>query len=155
MTRGEAVPKDPIADRPLEELTPAQWEAVCDGCARCCLHKLQDEASGRIVTTMVACRLLDRDRCRCRRYEQRHRLVPECVRLTPENVPVLDWLPTSCAYRRLAEGRQLAWWHPMVSGDPESVHRAGVSVRYFALPETDVHPEDWPLLLIDGEENPS
>ena len=138
----------------LEDLTPAQWEALCDGCARCCLHKLQDDESGRIMTTMVACRLLDRERCQCRHYDRRHQLVPECVRLAAETIHSIEWLPDSCAYRRAADGRGLAWWHPLISGDPESVHTSGMSVRNFALPETDVHPDDWPNFVIDWQDLP-
>jgi uncharacterized cysteine cluster protein YcgN (CxxCxxCC family) len=139
----------------LENLTPAQWEALCDGCGRCCLHKLQDAASGRVVTTLVACRLLDRDRCRCRHYAERLGRVPECVRLTPATVRRLTWLPASCAYRRTAEGRGLADWHPLVSGTPDSVHAAGISVRGIALSASDVHPDDWPSLAIDWNEAPA
>ena len=139
----------------LKRLTTRQWESLCDGCARCCLHKLQDVETGKIVTTRVACRLLDRTRCRCRDYPRRHRHVPECVRLSAGNVLTIAWLPASCAYRRLAEGRPLARWHPMLSGDPASVHRAGVSVRGFALPEKDVHPDDWLALMIDWKKMPA
>ncbi len=119
----------------LEEMTRAEWEALCDGCARCCLLKLEDEDTGEIAYTDIACRLLDTGTCRCTRYRQRLRLVPECVDLTPRQVRRLGWLPSTCAYRLVAEGRDLAWWHPLVSGDPETVHRAGISVRGRVVPE--------------------
>ncbi len=122
----------------LGELTPEEWESLCDGCGRCCLKKLQDETTGRVAYTDVACRLLDRDRCRCRRYAERHALVRDCVALRPADAHTFDWLPTTCAYRKLAAGQPLDWWHPLVSGDHETVHRAGISVRGRALAERDV-----------------
>ena len=133
----------------LEEMTREEWEALCDGCARCCLLKLEDADTGEIAYTDIACRLLDLGTCRCTRYRQRLRMVPECVDLTPEQVRKLDWLPSTCAYRLVAEGRDLAWWHPLVSGDPETVHKAGISVRGRVVPERrGDDPEDrivtWP-----------
>lgn len=122
----------------LAELTPDEWESLCDGCGRCCLKKLQDEATRRIAYTDVACKLLDRDRCRCRRYAERHTLVHDCVALDPADARTFDWLPTTCAYRKLAAGQPLDWWHPLVSGDPETVHSAGISVRGRTLAERDV-----------------
>lgn len=125
----------------LHEMSREQWESLCDGCARCCLVKLEDEDTKEVVYTSVACELLDRERCRCTRYAERQQLVPDCVVLGPEEVASLRWMPTTCAYRLLAEGRDLPDWHPLVSGDPESVHRAGISVRGRALPESAVHPD--------------
>ena len=119
----------------LEEMTRDEWEALCDGCARCCLIKLEDSDTGEIDYTDIACRLLDLGTCRCTRYRQRTRLVPDCVDLTPKQVRKLRWLPSTCAYRLVAEGRDLAWWHPLVSGDPDTVHRAGISVRGRVVPE--------------------
>ncbi len=129
----------PFWEKPLDELTAEQWELLCDGCARCCLLKLEDEESGEVFYTSVACRHLDLATCRCSCYAERTRLAPECVKVTPKNLAELcAWMPRSCAYRRLAEGRGLAPWHPLRSGDPESVVRAGISIRGFALPESEL-----------------
>ncbi|MDV3237478.1 MAG: YcgN family cysteine cluster protein [Gammaproteobacteria bacterium] len=128
--------------KPLAEMSRAEWESLCDGCGRCCLHKLEDIDSGRLFYTSVVCRLFDDERCRCTRYAERNRLVPDCLVLTPDNLDGIDFLPETCAYRLLNEGRDLPDWHPLVSGDPESVHRAGVSVRGKVISEAYVHPDD-------------
>ena len=125
----------------LAELSRAEWEALCDGCGRCCLHKLEDTDTREVTYTRVACRLLDLDTCRCTDYANRRRHVPDCVRITAAMLKDCDWLPWTCAYRRLAEGRDLAWWHPLVSGDPATVVRAGISVRGRVLSERHVAPE--------------
>lgn len=124
-------------DAPLEALDRAQWEALCDGCGKCCVHKLEDEETGQLFPTNVACKLLDRHTGRCSNYRHRRAFVPECVRLTPRLAATLDWLPETCAYKLRAEGKSLPEWHPLVSGDPESVHRAGMSVRGWTVSEVD------------------
>ncbi len=119
----------------LEQMSTEEWEALCDGCAKCCVHKLQDEDTDRVYFTTVACGLLDTDTCRCSGYEIRQKLVPECMVLTPAGAHNIEWLPHSCAYRRIAEGRGLAPWHPLISGTNTSVHDAGVSVRGLVISE--------------------
>lgn len=124
-------------DTPLEKLDRAQWEALCDGCGKCCIHKLEDEETGELIPTNVACRLLDRRAGRCSDYRHRHAYVSECVRLNARNVHEIDWLPSTCAYRLRAAGEQLPEWHYLVCGDPEAVHRAGQSVRGWTISEDD------------------
>ena len=139
----------------LEEMSNAEWESLCDGCARCCLEKLEDEDTGKIYFTHVSCKLLDSGLCACKDYPNRSDKVPDCVRLTPENVRTLNWLPPSCGYRLVAEGRDLYWWHPLISGDPNTVHEAGVSVRgrvqgtedEIADADLEDHIVQWPALL--------
>lgn len=114
---------------PLEAMTPTQWEKLCDGCGKCCMAKLEDEDTGEIYWTSVGCRLFDAGRCRCRDYADRLSKVPDCVGLTPQNVRTIPWLPRTCAYRLVAEGADLYWWHHLVSGSRDTVHEAGVSVR--------------------------
>lgn len=126
----------------LSQLTAAEWEALCDGCGRCCLHKLEYEDTGEIAYTAVACKLLDLSSARCSDYPGRHRHVPDCVRLTPDNLADINWLPGSCAYRRLYEGRGLARWHPLLSGNPATVQAAGISVIGRVLPETVVDEDE-------------
>ncbi len=133
----------------LEDMSDAEWESLCDGCGRCCLHKLRNEDTNALYFTEVACRLLDAKTARCGNYPERRRFVPDCMRLTPELVREIDWLPPSCAYRMVAEGRDLAWWHPLVSGRAETVHEAGISVIGRTVPERDAnaledHVVAWP-----------
>jgi len=120
---------------PLSQMTRQQWESLCDGCGRCCLEKLRDADTDEIQFTNVACKQLDLRNCRCKDYRHRQDIVPDCVQLTPRNIKRLDWLPESCAYRLLGEGKDLKWWHPLVSGDPKTVHQAGISVRGRAVAE--------------------
>lgn len=126
----------------LAEMTDAEWESLCDGCGKCCLQKLEDEDTGHVHLTVVACRLLDIESCRCSNYAERKRLVPACVRLRPQNIATL-MLPRTCAYRLLFEGRELPSWHPLVSGRADSVHEAGESVRDWAVSEREVPEEDF------------
>ena len=133
----------------LSELSAEEWESLCDGCGRCCLKKVEDEVSGKVAYTDVACKLLDRERCRCSRYARRHEFVPDCVPLRGGDARAFDWLPTTCAYRKLAAGQPLEWWHPLVSGDPDTVHRAGISVRGRTISETKVAPGEWEDHLAD------
>jgi uncharacterized cysteine cluster protein YcgN (CxxCxxCC family) len=139
----------------LADMTQAEWESLCDGCGRCCLVKLEDEDTDKTYFTDVGCRLLDGETCRCRDYAHRSEKVDDCVRLTPKVVGELRWLPPTCAYRLLDEGKDLYWWHPLVSGDPDTVHQAGVSVRGRVKDSEDDVPDetleerivDWPLRL--------
>ncbi len=134
--------------RALTDLTPKQWESLCDGCGRCCLNKLVNDED-ELFFTDAACRLLNLETCRCGNYAERKKHVPDCQVLTADNIAEFRWLPSTCAYRLLAEGKDLADWHPLVSGDPENVHRAGISVRGRAFSEDDVldlenRIVDWP-----------
>ena len=113
----------------LEQMTPVEWESLCDGCGRCCLNKLEEEDTGKLFFTDVACKLLDHGTCQCKSYKTRFKKVPDCVSLTPKEVRSINWLPPTCAYDLLAKGKDLYWWHPLVSGDPDTVHTSGVSVR--------------------------
>jgi uncharacterized cysteine cluster protein YcgN (CxxCxxCC family) len=126
----------------LEQLRRRQWELLCDGCGRCCLQKLTDGKTGKTSYTSVSCYLLDIEHCRCRDYRHRTQRVKDCVVLTPDRVRSYRWLPVTCAYRLVAEGKPLMWWHPLISGDPATVHDAGISVRGRAISEEWVHPED-------------
>ncbi len=138
---------------PLEAMDAEQWESLCDGCGRCCLVKLQDEDTGHLYATDIGCRLFDAGSCRCRDYPNRSVAVPDCITLTPQEVRTLPWLPPTCAYRLVAEGKDLPWWHPLVSGDPETVVAAGISVRDRVFANEDEVPEEevaerivaWPL----------
>ena len=124
----------------LLEMSAQEWESLCDGCARCCLHKIENEATEEIHYTSVVCKYLGQDKCVCTRYEDRTELVSDCIKLTPKGTANFGWLPNTCAYRLVAEGKDLKWWHPLVSGSSESVHEAGISVKGKCISELYVHP---------------
>jgi len=133
----------------LHQLTQEEWELLCDGCGRCCLHKLEDEDTGEICYTNVACRLLNIEECRCSDYENRSEIVPECIQLTVDLISQYRWLPDTCAYRRLAEGRALPSFHFLVSGNPEAVHESGASVQYKAISENNIDSSDLEPYVMD------
>jgi len=128
---------DPYWEKPLDQLNREEWESLCDGCGKCCLHKLEDDTTGKVFGTNVACKLLDRDSCRCSNYKGRKAFVPDCVRLTARLVPELPWLPSTCAYRLRSEGKPLPDWHHLISGSRETVHEAGISVRGWTVSEAE------------------
>jgi len=134
----------------LKNMTPQEWEALCDGCGKCCLNKIEFEDTNEIAFTRVACKLLDGTSCFCSKYETRRNYVPDCVQLTPKKLPeIAYWLPKTCAYRRLHEGKSLPDWHYLVTGDRESIHRAQASVRGWTVPEYQVSEDDWEDYLIE------
>jgi uncharacterized protein len=136
----------------LDEMTHDEWESLCDGCARCCLYKFEDEDTGEYFYTNVVCRFLNMETCHCTVYDQRTVLMPTCLALNPSLAGELKWMPESCAYRCLAEGRPLANWHPLVSGNPNSIHEAGISVKDKTLAEADVNMDNLEDYIIDDNE---
>lgn len=135
---------------PLKSLDREEWEALCDGCGKCCLNKIEFEDTNEIAFTRVACRLLDGESCQCSNYENRHQYVPDCVVLTPKKLrEIAWWLPRTCAYRLRSEGKPLFDWHYLVSGDRDSIHRAGMSVRGWTVSELSVTEDDWEDHLIE------
>ena len=133
----------------LSQLSKPEWESLCDGCGKCCLIQLEDEDSGLRLHTDVTCRLFNPDTCRCGDYTNRKQRVPDCVILTPKNVTELEWMPQTCAYRLIGEGKDLYDWHPLVSGDSMSVHKAGMSIRNQVISEDEVDPEDWEDRIVE------
>ncbi len=133
----------------LTEMTPEEWESLCDGCARCCIIKFEDEDTGELLLTNVVCRYLDIYHCRCSCYSDHSVRVPTCLTLTPEIIKTLYWMPETCAYRLLAEGKDLPDWHPLVSGDPKSVHKAGISVRGKVVSAKDIPEDDLPDYIVE------
>ena len=135
---------------PLTRMTRAEWEALCDGCGKCCMNKLEDDETGEVALTRVACRLFDDTTCRCAQYDIRHQFVPECIVLDAQNIKEhMYWLPQTCAYRLRFEGRPLEPWHPLISGDPNTVHRAGVSMQNATVPEFEISEDDWEEHIIE------
>ena len=140
--------RDQFWTLPLAELSRAEWEALCDGCGKCCLHKLQDEDTEELVFTAVACKLLDTNSCHCSNYAKRLELVPDCINIRAHELGELSYMPSTCAYRLRYENKALPEWHPLVSGDPNSVHNEHMSVRGRVVSETKVADEDWDLYII-------
>ncbi|NSX55931.1 YcgN family cysteine cluster protein [Parasulfitobacter algicola] len=135
---------------PLKKMTPKEWEALCDGCGKCCLNKLEDEDTGAIALTCVACRLLDDSTCRCAQYDIRKQFVPECIVLTPDTLADhMYWIPQTCAYRLVYENKPLYDWHPLISGTPQSVHDAGVSVQDRTVSEFEFPEDEWEEFIIE------
>ncbi|MDA3857170.1 MAG: YcgN family cysteine cluster protein [Roseovarius sp.] len=135
---------------PLERMTRDEWEALCDGCGKCCMNKLEDEDSGEVVMTRIACRLFDDTTCKCGQYPIRHQFVPECISLSPQNLDShLYWMPETCAYKLLHQGKPLYDWHPLISGDEQSVHDARVSMQSRTLPEFEIAEDDWEDHIIE------
>lgn len=135
---------------PLKKLSPQEWEALCDGCGKCCLNKLEDPDTGEVALTRIACRLLDDESCHCSQYDIRKHIVPECIVMTPGNIEShAYWMPETCAYRLLWQGKKLYDWHPLISGDPATVHAAGVSVKGITIPEFEIAEEEWEDHIIE------
>lgn len=151
----DRIPRDGLKARfwehkTLSQLSQAEWEALCDGCGRCCLNKLEDDDTGEVALTRVACRLLDDATCLCAQYPIRHQFVPECIVLTPSNIAQnAYWMPDTCAYKLLYHGKPLHNWHPLISGSTQSVHDAGISMQGMTVSEFDVHEDDWEEHIIE------
>lgn len=136
--------------KPLAKMSQKEWESLCDGCGKCCLNKLEDEDSGEVALTRIACRLLDDSNCRCAHYDNRHQFVPDCIVLKPDNLDThAYWMPQTCAYRLLWQGKPLPEWHPLISGTAQSVHAAGVSVQGWTLSEFDIPEDEWEEHVIE------
>ena len=155
MTTNDPIKRDGLSPefwkhKPLKSLTSEEWEALCDGCGKCCLNKLEDEDTGEVALTRIACRLLDDKSCKCGQYPIRHQFIPDCIVLKPSNIDEnAYWMPKTCAYRLLWSGQPLFDWHPLISGNPETVHTANISVRGMTLSEFDINEEDWEDHIIE------
>ena len=137
-------------NKPMSDMSRLEWEALCDGCGKCCLNKLEDEDTGEVALTRIACRLLDDQSCKCGQYPIRHQFIPDCIVLKPSNIDEnAYWMPKTCAYRLLWSGQPLFDWHPLISGNPETVHTANISVRGMTLSEFDINEEDWEDHIIE------
>lgn len=135
--------------KPMTEFSHEEWESLCDGCGKCCLIKLEDVDSGEIHYTDVGCTLLDGKTCLCRDYTNRKQIVPDCVILTPDRLEQIPWMPQSCAYRLIYEGKDLPDWHPLITNDPNSTHQAGQSVAGQIISEDDIDEDDLPTHIKD------
>ena len=133
----------------LWQMSQAEWESLCDGCGLCCLNKLEDWETGELFWTNIACHMLDGHTCRCKDYKNRLDHVPDCIQLDVKQVNELEWLPATCGYRLVNEGKDLKWWHPLVSGDPETVHAAGISARDRTIPDTGIEVDDFEDYIVD------
>ena len=155
MTTKDPIKRDGLSPefwkhKPLKSLTSEEWEALCDGCGKCCLNKLEDEDTGEVALTRIACRLLDDQSCKCGQYPIRHQFIPDCIVLKPSNIDEnAYWMPKTCAYRLLWSGQPLFDWHPLISGNPETVHTANISLRGITLSEFDINEEDWEDHIIE------
>jgi len=140
----------------LDQMNKTEWESLCDGCGRCCVEKLENKKTGKVYFTNVSCRFLDPEKCICKAYRHRRQKAPWCLHLTAEMVPKIRWLPKSCAYRLVYEKRNLAWWHPLISGTRKTVHRSGISVSGKVVSSQHVHPDDLVNYVVDWKivENP-
>ncbi len=136
-------------EKSLAQMNGEEWESLCDGCGRCCLNKLEDWDTGKIHFTNIACTLLDDNTCRCSNYENRFDTVPDCIKLTPDTIGQYSWLPPTCAYRLLEEGKSLPTWHPLISGTMKSVHDAGISVQQKTVSEDGISVEEYEFYLVD------
>ena len=138
--------------KPISDMSQSEWESLCDGCGKCCLNKLENDDTGEVHYTKIACRLLDNESCKCSQYSIRHQFVPDCIVLTPKNISEhAYWLPKTCAYYLLWKGKDLFDWHPLVSGDTNTVHEANVSVKEKTIAEFEVDEDEWEDYLWDEE----
>ena len=152
MSKSNNSPKDRFWEKiPFKELNESQWESICDGCCQCCAHKLIDEETDELYKTNVVCKYLDTDNCSCTVYPKRHEYVPDCIKITPDNAGALEWVPETCGYRLLAEGKPLPKWHPLETGNPLSAKEVGVSVTGKVISEADIDEDDLEDFIVDDD----